>query len=55
MRIVKARMAIGPVHFPSSAGSGDGVPLDGGSTVEFSLGCDSGGVYMILPDEEETE
>lgn len=30
-----------------------GVPLDSGSTVAFSVGCDAGGVYMIFPDNEK--
>lgn len=28
-----------------------GVPIDGDSTVSFSLGCDANGVYMVIPDQ----
>lgn len=28
-----------------------GVPLDENSTIEFALGCDAGGVYIVTPDE----
>lgn len=27
------------------------VPIDPGSTVQFSLGCDDNGVYIVTPDE----
>ena len=32
-----------------------GVPIDAGSSVAFSLGCDANGVYMVIPDTETEE
>lgn len=32
-----------------------GVPIDSGSTITFSLGCDANGVYMVTPDETPVE
>ncbi len=48
-------MAMGPVNISGGSGSGssDGVPLDSENTVVFALGCDSVGVYIVTPDEDE--
>lgn len=39
----------------STAGGseGCGAPVDEGSTIDFSIGCDENGVYMVFEEEEE--
>lgn len=37
---------------PTAGGSEGGAPVDGDSTVEFSIGCDENGVYMVFEEEE---
>lgn len=48
---MKIYMAMGPVNVPSGGSADGSVPLDDGSTVTFSFGCDAGGMYIITPDE----
>lgn len=46
-------MAQGIVNVPGKDATAGGVAKDTASTVEFSIGVDEGGVYIVTPDEEE--
>ena len=37
---------------PTAGGSEGGAPVDEDSTVDFSIGCDENGVYMVFEEEE---
>lgn len=39
---------------PTAGGSeGGGAPVDEDSTVEFTIGCDENGVYMVFEEDEQ--